>query len=168
MRNKKGYTLLELLIAATVVGILVVFATISYRTTSADTRMAAARMKTDVLADAVQRFRLENPTTALFDGQIQTLGVGTSVSYNLCDPLSANPEQLIYCRYIDTGGWTDAYVNYYVCKGKSGDCASSPLNEPLACMTGTSMSKQPNRYRGANGYIYCVSATAQQEVLGSD
>jgi len=164
MRNNKGFTLLELLIAATLVGILAVFATIAYRNTAADARMGSAKTRTEALAGAVQRYRLENPTAVVFAGPMQTL---TSVNAP-CNFAVNSVQELILCHYVDNGGWTDAYVNFYVCNGKTSECANSPVNNPLACMAGTSFSKQPNRYRESNGYIYCVSATEKQETLGSD
>ena len=59
MGNKRGFTLLELLIAATILGLLAVFATMSFRYSASDNRIAAAKIKTAQLAAAVQSFRLD-------------------------------------------------------------------------------------------------------------
>ena len=57
----KGFTLVELLVAATIIGILAVFATNSYRNGVAETRWAQAKANLDQLAAAVQRVKLDYP-----------------------------------------------------------------------------------------------------------
>lgn len=155
MKNKKGFTLLELLVAATIVGIMAVFATTSYRNSAADSRMTAAKARTDALAVAVQRMRIEYPSSTA-EGQMQD---STSAVCNW-----AAPSGLVSCGFIENGGWEkDGYVTYWVCNGKSGSCANSPVANPLACMLGRDVSKQVKRYK--SGYIYCVSETAKGEKL---
>lgn len=161
MKNTKGFTLLELLIAATIIGILAVYATISYRNSEAETRIAAAKARTEVLAGAVQRFRLEYETGAAFSGEMDDVsnpGAACSIS-------ATTPDKLITCHFVENGGWNDDMVSFYVCNGKTGNCASSPVAAPLACMQGKNHSHLPNQYK--TGYLYCVSAVSRGEVLGS-
>ncbi len=146
MRNNKGFTLLELLVAATIIGVMAVFATVSYKNSAADARMAAFKARTDALAGAVQRMRLEYP------------------NINIVGPMTSD-SQLVVRKFVESGGWKDDYVSYYVCNGKTGDCKDSPVSEPLACMKGKNLDKQVSRYK--SGYIYCVSATATGEKLAS-
>lgn len=160
MKNKKGFTLLELLIAATIVGLLAVFATVSYKESAADNRMAAAKIKAEQLATALQRFRLDYTTE--FSGLMGNL-VDTDIE---CQPTAQIPKTLITCGYVDNGGWTDSYVEFYACNGKTGDCASSPIENPLACMKGRNRKQMPDKYKSLYGYIYCVSATEKGETLG--
>ncbi|MGN0025320.1 MAG: type II secretion system protein [Candidatus Avelusimicrobium sp.] len=161
MNNKKGFTLLELLVAATIIGIMAVFATISYKNSVADARMEAAKSRVAALAGAVQRFRIEHPNPEFNPSNAKM----TDVISNTC--VNTLPTGLIACGFIGNGGWSDGYVEFFVCnEKKEGNCASSPIDKPLACMTGRSVSKQVARYK--NGYIYCVSAMEKGETLGAE
>lgn len=149
MRNNKGFTLLELLVAATIIGVMAVFATISYKNSAADARMAAYKARTDALAGAVQRMRLEYPHVSI------------------AGPMGAS-SKLVAKGFLESGGWDDGYVTYYVCNGKTESCASSPIDSPLACVVSRIKSddrKFPARYR--KGYIYCVSANNKKETLAA-
>ena len=164
MKNKKGFTLLELLIAATIIGLLVVFATVSYRESVADTRMAAARIKAHTLAAAVQRFTVDYPLRTGQTGQVQDW---LSAPGQECHPNLQSTAVFNYCGYIENNGWTDPYVAYYVCQGKTGDCVTSPVDNPLVCLKGLDISKQLDKYNSTKGYIYCISATEEGETLGT-
>lgn len=154
MKNNKGFTLLELLVAATIIGILAVFATTSYKNSAADARVAAAKTRTEALAGAVQRMRFEHPAFSTVSGQMQDTA-STECSY-------AVPSGLISCGLLENNGWEeDLYMTYWVCSGQNGQCATSPVADPLACMVSLGNSKMPDRY--GNGYIYCVSATEKGE-----
>lgn len=162
MHNKKGFTLLEILVAGTIVGIMAVFATISYKNSVADARMEAAKSRVEVLAGAVQRFRIEYPNPE-FDSSNAKMSdvISTTCAENEL------PLGLISCGFLGNGGWSDGYVEFFVCnEKKEGSCASSPIEKPLACMTGRDVEKQVARYK--NGYIYCVSATEKGETLGAE
>lgn len=158
MKNNKGFTLLELLVAATIIGILAVFATTAYKNSAADARVAAAKTRTESLAGAVQRMRLEYPSFKAVSGQMQD---STSAWCNY-----SVPSGLVSCGFLGNNGWDeDGYMTYWVCSGKSGGCAASPLEDPLACMVSTNNSKMPARY--GEGYIYCVSAVSKKETLAA-
>lgn len=158
MKNKQGFTLLELLVAATIIGILAVFATTSYKNSAADARIAAAKTRTEALAGAVQRMRLEYPAFKAVSGQMQDTS-STSCSYTV-------PTGLISCGFLGNNGWNkDTYMTYWVCNGKSGECTNSPATDPLACMLSTNDAKLPARYK--SGYIYCVSAVDKKETLAA-
>ncbi len=168
MTNKKGFTLLELLIAATIIGTLAVLATVSYRASEADAHVAAARTKVDVLASGVQRFSLEYENAKALTGEIGNLaGVGN------CDPVSvtssgSNPATiLISCDFVDNGGWNNPYFHFYVCGGTPDSCASQTtgVSSPLACMKGKGHSRLTDQYQ--SDYWYCVSATTSGEHFSS-
>ena len=170
MKNKKGFTLLELLIAATIIGILTVMATVSYRNSGADVRVAGAKARTDMLAGAVQRFRLDHPNVTM-SGALNNLSGTTSCSINA----TTATKMLIACDYLEDGGWLDDYFIFYVCSGNEtpdGDCknqnGSDVVGTPLACMKGRDHPRLPNHYHSSKGYIYCVSADSKGENLGSE
>lgn len=163
MPNKKGFTLLELLIAATIVGILVIFASVSYKNSAADVRIAGAKTRLDMLANAVQRFSIDHENVSLPQGKMQDLSSTSACSLSsLTNPYTP----LINCKYVENGGWSDSYVGFYVCSGSaSGVCADAPVASPLACLKGTTHARLPAQYKG--NYMYCVSAVAKGEQFGS-
>lgn len=157
MKNNKGFTLLELLVAATIIGILAVFATTSYKNSAADARVAAAKTRTEALAGAVQRMRLEYPAFSTVSGQMED--ASSTECYH------SKLEDLITCGFLGNNGWgKDNYMTYWVCNGKSDGCTDTRIEDPLACMVSTNDPKMPERYRN---YTYCVSATKTAEKGGS-
>jgi len=165
MKNKKGFTLLEILIAATIVGALAVLATVAYKNSVTETHMQAAKMRTEALARAVQRFRIDYPANRLSGEAVEFLHADAVVA---CDTSVTNVYSLFNCGYLENdGGWSDSYVQYFVCNGYTTAgtaCANSKLgsgtaNAPLACMTGRNWGKVSDKYKGT--YAYCVNATSQ-------
>ena len=163
MKNCKGFSLLELLVAATIVSALAVLATVSYQNSVMETRIQAAKSRTEVLAGAVQRFRLDRGAGQLGSGLVFSRATGS------CNPSSSSVASLILCGYVDNdGGWSDPYVQYYVCNGQktaSTPCARTDLAAPLACMTGKNVDKLPAKYK--TNYAYCVSEIGTDEKTGS-
>lgn len=156
MKKNAGFTLLELLIAATILGIMAIYAAVSYQNSMADTRLAAARGRLDVLAAAVQRYQMDYG--AIDGGQV--VDVINQVS------CSANPN-LFNCGFLENGGWSDGYVRFYICDNSTtGKCfvdsadsvsVTATVTNPFACVKTISTAKWPKRYQN---YTYCASATA--------
>ncbi|MBR4682331.1 MAG: prepilin-type N-terminal cleavage/methylation domain-containing protein [Elusimicrobiaceae bacterium] len=169
MKNKRGFTLLELLIAATIMGLLAMVAAVSYRSSIIENRLEAAKIKTEQLATGYQRFLQEQPVHLDNNGGAALMGNLTDSSIQ-CQPYSHNPKTLITCGYVENGGWTDSYVQYFLCgDGKNTDeCKASVVDKPLACMAGRSdLPKMPRKYRRACGYLYCVGPLGAGEQLGN-
>ena len=61
MSNQKGFTLLELLIAAALIGVLAMFATQAYRASASDIRIADAKARALLMEMAARRYYLEYP-----------------------------------------------------------------------------------------------------------
>lgn len=163
MKNKRGFTLLELLIAATIIGTLAVLATVSYRASESEAHVSSAKAKTEVLASAVQRFVLEYPNATLPAGLMSN-----AASLGACNPSSSdtnNPTTLIVCDFVGNGGWENPYFNFYVCGGTSDPCSgqSTTVTSPRACMKGTGHTRMTEQYRGS--YWYCVSDTTKKDSL---
>ncbi len=148
-KNHKGFTLLELLIAATIIGILAVFATISYRNSAADARVAEAKSKLDMVGWAVQRYKLD-PSACLAINSQEKLTV----------------ENLAACGYLEKDVLEeDDYFLFQVCNGLDSLC---PDDTYLACMSGKN-NKLPNRYLSTHNYRYCADATGKPvETLGAE
>ena len=158
--TKRGFTLLELLIAATIIGILAMFATVSYKSSQADVRVAGAKARAEMLAGAVQRWNLEHP--AIWG--LMKNSSGGSCSYQGGQGESNGVQNLIRCGYVENGGWEDGYFFFYVCKGKAGNCVDSPIASPQVCRTGTAALRD-SRYD--SGYWYCLNLTNKGETLGN-
>ncbi len=144
--NAKGFTLLELLIAATIIGILAVMATVSFKNSAGDTRVAGAKSKLNALGMAVQRYKIDPRACP-----------------SIPNSSSLSISNLVNCGYLEDTQWSDNYFSYSICAGGSSGCPSSSY---LACMTGTN-SKLPARYRGT--YRYCLDENGSPvETMGSN
>ena len=165
MNHKKGFTLLELLIAAAIIGSLVVLATSSYRSNAAETYAAAAKGQTEMLGESVRRFLLENRVGGRTAGQVQTLADSNDSSKCKLDRLDSG--SLIYCGYIENSGWDNPYFNFYICTA-NGNCSASStvtnkIGVPLAYMEGTGHARMPAKY--GTDYRYWVGMLGTYEVL---
>ena len=109
MKNVKGFTLLELLIAAAIIGTLAIFATQSFRRTASDTRVQDAQARAKIVAMAAQRFAKDYPAvvngTAPIREQEDDDGMGVVDPPN---PAQCNAggvelslQNLINCGYLE-------------------------------------------------------------------
>lgn len=113
-RNQAGFTLLELLIAATIVGILALFATVSYRNSVAQTRFSQARGVVQVLAMGNYRAHIDYPNIT-FDAKpisdvVQgTTGSSTSGETSVCSRgFASNPYGKWSSSCLVANGYVDA------------------------------------------------------------
>ena len=67
MNDKKGFTLLELLIAAALMGVLAMFATQAFRASASDVRLEDAKARAALLFSAAQRYYIEYPDALPFN-----------------------------------------------------------------------------------------------------
>lgn len=148
----KGFTLVEILVAATIVGIMVIFATNSYRSGVAETRWEQAKANAERLAVAVQRFHIDYPSVH-FTPQAM---------YNTTNCMEIYPSSvvsipaacLIPLGYLETSDWNNEYFSYYVCdQMTSAPCDKTvDSRKPLACVNVKSEAKVPSKYLS---YVYC-------------
>ena len=164
MRNKKGFTLLELLIAATIIGTLAMYATISYRNSIFETRLAEAKARTETVANAFQRFDMDYPGA----------GMNGSIGNSKKGPCPENPaasnnaQDLVNCGYLEEGNWNTEYFYIVPCgKNAQHSVCGDLMSDALACLqtSGTLNKKIPEQYRG---YLYCIGEiTGPRERLSS-
>lgn len=158
MNMKKGFTLVELLVAATIIGMLAVFATSQYRESVAETRWAHAKALTSQLAMAVQQAQLDYPGLSFYATAMANTterdcpyypGVSGSVS----------GQSLIMCNYLENADWSGGkqYFAYYICpNGNASYNANCRTGDYLACAVVLSTARMPSKYQD---YAYCVGET---------
>ena len=157
MLQEKGFTLMELLVAATIISILLVFATVNYRNSAAETRWEQAKARLSQVTNAIQRAELDYDGVT-FIGKLDNL---TSSSHDYTCALSnqeVSTNELILCGYLENTVWDDNYFEYYGC---------SSNNDNVNCKTGMKAcvkvapgAKVPAGYLS---YMYCESSTGRQE-----
>lgn len=152
--SSSGFSLVELLVAATIIGILAVFATMAYRGSVAETRWAQAKAHTQQLAVAVERAKEDYRGYGLkFSPSAMTNTAGTSCDFYSNSNLRAGC--LITKGYIEAGPWTNDFVSFYICDSSSSDgCTDTTYT---ACVKFKSGAKVPDKFKS---YRYCYSSDA--------
>ncbi len=154
--SKKGFTLVELLVAATIIGILAVFATSAYRNSVAETRFTQAKALALQLANAVIRARIDYPNVKFSANDMSN---PTSMTGCTITPVSTTvyPFELVRCGYLERAAWTNEYFSYYICDDKTkAGCQrkfGTTTEYPVACVQVKADSKLPADYKG---YMYCI------------
>ena len=176
MHNKKGFTLLELLIAATMMAVLATMGTVAYRHAISETRIQDAKNKLEVAATGMRRYMLDHPNDVYTGGSSELSaiqngsGAWAAVNELSCPKtIGFTADKLIKCDYLENREWTSDEILMVTCGGvKTGTlCASSPVANPLVCMSGKANNRLDTRYRQDKGYVYCYSEDGVGETLGS-
>lgn len=156
LHSVAGFTLLELLIAATIIGILSVFATVGYRNSVAETRIAEGRAKVRSLALANYRAHIDYPNISFGNDDMSDDVFVVGGNGDVCKrSFASNPNAqwpascLVANGYVDQLGFS-GYFKYTV-EGTSS-----------ACMTGNN-SKLGSKYNGKK--IYCYDAATDKTTV---
>lgn len=130
--NRAGFTLLELLIAAAIIGILALFATVSYRNSTAQTRVAQARAVTQSLAMGNYRAHIDYPSIRFDSSRISDKVQGTTGTSSVdgteycARGFASNPSSewpascLVANGYVDALGF-NGYFNFTL-SGEASAC----------------------------------------------
>ncbi len=108
--KRKGFTLIELIIAAAIVGALAVFATQTFRHSASDIRVQDAKSRAKVIAMAARRMKYDNPTVtfetsaALSD---EILTARNTAATETCSLISVDLQTLIDCGYLEYRKYLD-------------------------------------------------------------
>ncbi|MBR3603347.1 MAG: prepilin-type N-terminal cleavage/methylation domain-containing protein [Elusimicrobiaceae bacterium] len=164
MKNQKGFTLLELLVASTILGILVVFATTSYRNSVAENRWAQARAMTNQLAGSLQRVKMDYPSVSFKEEIMQNVDYDGKCPFDMQE--SSFPEvfqagDLTTCGYMESGAWTNTSFEYMICgTTPTGEICSKKDGEnfPLACVKARDTARLPDQFKTNT---YCVYETGK-------
>jgi hypothetical protein len=130
------------------------YATISYRNSIFETRLAEAKARTETVANAFQRFDMDYPGSSM-EGSI---GNSKKETCPENPAASTNAQDLVNCGYLEEGNWNTEYFYIVPCGKKPQHSVCSTLmgnNDALACLqtTGTLNKKIPTQY---SGYLYCI------------
>lgn len=101
MKNKNGFTLLELLIAAAIIGVLAVFSIQSFQVAAADTRVEDARARAKIVAAAAHRFMLDHPSVSASTYVDDGNSVITSANSANCALNIISVQNLVDCGYLE-------------------------------------------------------------------
>lgn len=164
MNKKNGFTLLELLIAATLLAVLVVFATNAYRTSTRNTRLQDLKNQTRALATSIQQYIEEHPN-AQFDGSID-------ISHDLEDLVAGFPDLPNFVDISRQWGWGNVWAiapcNLTGNKLDGGYCHKLARMEnirPLACLSMIDGKSDPvfDGTYGYGCYAFCVTESGENE-----
>ena len=150
--NRAGFTLLELLIAAAIIGILALFATVSYRNSTAQTRVAQARAVTQSLAMGNYRAHIDYPNISFnsnrIDDRVQgTTGTSSVDGTEVCARgFAASPSSQWPASCLVANGYVDAL-------GFNGYFEFTVSGEASACFEG--VNSKLGKYQG---YKACYNA----------
>ena len=162
MINKKGFTLVELLVAATIIGFLAAFATAQYRSSVAEARWTRAKSQTDQLAAALQRMYLDYPTSGIINGgEMSNTSSSEQCQIFVGQQNGVSITQLIACGFLENSDWSSEYFRYYSCFNTAGmwpECSSSYR----ACMAARTTAKLPSSYKTKK---YCVDLSGVGQEL---
>lgn len=151
---KKGFTLVELLVAATIIGFLVVFATVQYRNSVAEARWTRAKAQTDQLAAALERLWIDYPHVAFNSGQMQNKGTNEACNLFIGKTGAVSLTQLIACGYLENSDWDSGYFRFYSCAHTAvpwPECGNNSIYS--VCMAAKNTASLPSVYKTKK---YCV------------
>lgn len=100
MYNHNGFTLLELLIAAALIGVLAMFATQAFRASASDVRVADAKARALLLKSAAERYYIEYPGAASF-ALGSTNPLLAFAQPGSCVPTDSSVQNLVNCGFLE-------------------------------------------------------------------
>jgi len=166
MNRKNGFTLLELLIVATLLSILAAFAIGSYRTSVREARLTDLKNQARAAAYAIEQYKEEYPKTT-FDREISIEQAidATDKNGKLRFP---NLASFVNGTIIGHESWEIYLCNRSTAgiENAKGPCSSAPRNfQPLVCLTQKAGGQDPNFDDSyvSGCYAFCISETGEHE-----
>ena len=165
MTDKKGFTLVELLVAAAIISILLVFATVQYRNSAAEARWTQARANAEQLANAVQRALKDYPGMK-FNPAVELVDIhGMTCPTTRYTPEPFEPYILIHCGFLEKVKWAkQGYFEYFVCKDSTLTTDHCPA-AALVCVSPKCSARMPREYKLRR---YCVFEDGARDYVSED
>ena len=166
MKSRRGFTLLEMLIAAAIMSVLAMLSTAAYRRTVAETHWQDSKNKLQAVASAVQRYQWDYPNRTFIPPATgeKLEFIPASALADCPTAASYNNKALIQCDYLENRSWSTAEIHIVACGGvKSGYiCGLAPtgMSHPLACMSGISP-RLSDEYLLTNNHAFCIDASSE-------
>ncbi|MDX6770256.1 MAG: prepilin-type N-terminal cleavage/methylation domain-containing protein [Elusimicrobiota bacterium] len=116
--NRKGYTLIELVVVVLIVGILASFGIPQYLKTVETSKADDAVSIINMIGTTNKMFALDHSGVYAVGQFTAACGAGTCVApWTACD--------LVYCKYLADQDWATRPYDYYACNGAvAGACAT--------------------------------------------
>ena len=160
MKNKKGFTLLELIVVVLIIGILAGIALPQYRNAVRKARLAEAQITLRTIVDATDRYFLSNES---FSGDLNDLDIEVQSETGnwefYVDECSVGSNGIIGCLVIaNPKRETDYWIEYYSTNYWGGEeiglcgnfvCTASNDNGPKICkaLGGELLENYDNSYK---------------------
>jgi prepilin-type N-terminal cleavage/methylation domain-containing protein len=117
MKNRKGFTLIELMVVVIIIGILASMSVPYYYKTVETTRAGDSVAIGHLLGNSFRMFQVDNPGVNIA-GQVTNSCNDTSVG--ACSTADTSGCRLIKCKYVAPQDWNNASYNYFVGPGSCG------------------------------------------------
>lgn len=117
MKNRKGFTLVELMVVVIIMGILASMSVPYYYKTIETTKAGDSVAMGHLLGSAYRMFAIDNPGVNIA-GQVTNTCNDTSPG--ACSTGDASGCRLVRCRYVATQDWNNSSYNFFVGPGSCG------------------------------------------------
>jgi len=132
--NKKGFTLIEILVVVVVVSVLAAISLTQMAKIVENSKLTDAITLINAVANAQKMARLEYPNTVTAQfGKLQTIKSGTCAATSTSLSTIAD---YMNCKYLTQHDWSNLSYTYYICNGSGGGggCCGD-TGSPVACAT---------------------------------
>jgi prepilin-type N-terminal cleavage/methylation domain-containing protein len=158
-RNKRGYTLIELVVTVLIIGILTSIAVPQYLKTVETGKADDAVATVNMIGTTNKMFALDH-AGAYVSGAFPTGAGGACGNGTTCAAIAGPPYtsacDLVFCKYLADQDWGDKPYEYNACNGAAGGggCAAN-----LVAATARGGTAAPAAGAPYNGWGYTVGVT---------
>lgn len=134
MKNRKGFTLIELMVVVVIMGILATMGIPYYYKTVETSKATDALSLGHLLANANRMYKVDHPVmTQWLSGQI----TNTCNNVSTCAGAGTTGCALVACGYVAQQDWDQSAYNFFICNGASGGYCNNGVSASVKRKTGT-------------------------------